>query len=239
MPCIEERRMINLSLVIPAHNSEKVIKKSVETYYSFFSNKVDKMEIIAVCNGCNDHTVLICNELKKEFPLKVVEIPQKGKGYALIEGFNISQYEIVGFLDADNPFDLNKIMKMINLLDRADVVIASKYLRQQLRFQDSLLRRIISICGGVVSKVLFNLDVSDTQAGAKFFKKKVWEKISQKKIICRGFDFDIEFLYKSKKAQFRIMEFYVPLEKYVGFSTFRLKYLPGMLKRLIKLRFLG
>ena len=231
--------MINLSLVIPAHNSEKVIGKSVETYCSFFSGKVEKMEIIAVCNGCSDNTVKICNELKEKFPVKIVELPQKGKGYALIEGFNNSQYEIVGFLDADNPFDLNKIMKMIDLLERADVVIASKYLRKQLRVQDSLLRRIISIGGGMVSKVLFNLDVSDTQAGAKFFRKKVWDRISPRGFVCKGFDFDIEFLYKAKKARFKILEFYVPLEKYVGFSTFRVKYLPGMLKRLIKLRFLG
>ena len=231
--------MIDLSLVVPAHNSEKVIKKTVEEYYSFFSDKVNKMEIITVCNGCNDNTVKICNELKGKFPVKVVELPQKGKGYALIEGFNNSQYEIAGFLDADNPFDLNKIIKMISLLDRGDIVIASKYLRKQLRIQDSLLRRIISIGGGIVSKILFNLDVSDTQAGAKFFKKKVWDTINKKHFICRGFDFDIEFLYKSKKARFKIIEFYIPLERYVKFSTFRLKYLPGMLKRLIKLRFLG
>ena len=71
--------VINLSLVIPAHNSERVIRKSVENYYSFFSNKVNQMEIIAVCNGCNDNTVKICNELKEKFPVKIVELPQKGK----------------------------------------------------------------------------------------------------------------------------------------------------------------
>ena len=231
--------MINLSLVIPAHNSGEVIQKTVREYYYFFLNKVNKMEIIAVCNGCNDDTVKICNELNKEFPIKVVEISQKGKGYALIEGFNNSKHEIVGFLDADNPFNLDKIFEMISLLDNCDVVIASKYLKKQLRVQDSLMRRFISLGGGVVSKCLFNLDVSDTQAGAKFFKREVWDKISLRNFICRGFDFDIEFLYKVKKARFRIIEFYVPLEKYVEFSTFRLKYLPGMLKRLIKLRFLG
>ena len=230
--------MINLSLVIPAHNSEKVIRKSVEEYYSFFSKKVNRIEIITVCNGCSDNTVQICNGLKEKFQVKVVEIPQKGKGYALVEGFNNSNYEVIGFLDADNPFDLDKIMKMINLLDEGDVVIASKYLKKQLRVQDSLLRRIISIGGGIVSKILFDLNVSDTQAGAKFFKKRVWERISKRDFICRGFDFDIEFLYKVKKSQFKIIEFYIPLEKYVKFSTFRLKYLPGMLKRLFILRFL-
>lgn len=230
--------VINLSLVIPVHNSEDIIERTVEEYYSFFSDKVGEMEIITVCNACSDNTVKICNELKEKFPIKIVEIARKGKGYALIEGFSNSSYEVIGFLDADNPFNLGKIMEMIYLLDEGDVVIASKYLKKQLRFQDSLMRRIISIGGGVVSKILFNLNVSDTQAGAKFFKREVWDEVSKSGFICGGFDFDIEFLYKIQKANFKIMEYYTPLEKYVGFSTFRIKYLPGMLKRLFVLRFL-
>ena len=56
-------------------------------------------------------------------------------------------------------------------------------------------------------------------------------------MICVGFDFDIELLYKSKKHNFTIAEFYTPLVKYEKFSTVRLRYLAGMVYRLIKLRF--
>ncbi|MBI4116672.1 glycosyltransferase [Candidatus Pacearchaeota archaeon] len=230
--------MINLSLVIPAHNGERVIKKSIEEYYSTFSEITKNLEIIVVCNGCRDDTFLVCTRLKDKFPIRVIEIPQRGKGYALIKGFNEAKYDVIGFLDADNPFELNKVVEMIKLLENNDVVVASKYLMKQMRFQDSLLRRIISLCGGIISRMLFNLRISDTQAGAKFFKRGVWDKIKSRDFVCNGFDFDIEFLYLSQKTSFKIAEFYIPLHRYEGFSTFRLKYLPGMLKRLLKLRFL-
>ena len=87
-----------------------------------------------------------------------------------------------------------------------------------------------------MSRVLFNMNFRDTQAGAKFFKKEVWDRIKDN-LICNGFEWDIEFLYRVKKNGFRIAEIYIPY-KPEKFSTFRLKYIPGMLKRLFILRLL-
>ncbi len=228
--------MNSLSLVVPAHNSGKFIKPFLREYYRIFARKFNPFELIVVCNGCTDNTVEICNSLKKEFPLKIEEIPKKGKGRALVRGFNLSKNEIVGFLDADNPFDLEQIKKMICLLANFDMVIASKYTKGSARLQDSQLRRFVSLGGGIFSRIFFGLNLTDTQAGAKFFKRQVWEKIDDN-FLCKGFDFDIEFLYKVKKLKFSIKEFHIPFE-FRGFSTVSLKYLPSMLKRLIQLRFL-
>lgn len=231
--------MNGLSLIIPAHNSGRVIENSLYRYYEAFSKKFKNFEIIVICNDCIDNTANICKNLEKKLPVKTIEIPQRGKGYALIRGFNEARFDIMGFLDSDNPFDLNKICVMINKLDKVHVAIVSKYLRGNKKKQESLSRRLISLTGNAVSKFFFNLPFADTQAGAKFFRKEVWEKInkSKKGFICNGFDWDIEFLYRVRKNNFRILEMYISVT-YGKFSTFRLKYLPGILKRLLKLRFL-
>jgi glycosyltransferase involved in cell wall biosynthesis len=230
--------MKGLSLIIPAHNSEKVIESSIISYYNAFSKKFKKLEIIVICNDSSDNTAKICLGLGKRLPLKVIEIPYRGKGYALIEGFNNAKFEILGFLDADNSFDLDKVSEMINLLEKSQVVIASKYTKGDKKRQGSLQRRIISLGGNMVSKFFFNLSFRDTQAGAKFFKREVWEKITEKKpkFTCHGFDWDMEFLYRVTKKNFAVEEFYIPVQQ-GGFSTFRLKYIPGILKRLFLLRF--
>ncbi len=225
-----------LSLIVPNHNGAKVIGDSIEKYNEIFTSKFRKFEIIVVCNGCTDNSVEICRKLTKKFPLKIIEIPQRGKGYALVRGFNEANFDYIGFLDADNPFDLEKVSQMIEHLKECDLIIATKYLRRQARIQESFLRRLVSLGGGIFSKFFFKLNFRDTQAGAKFFKRKVWERID-KNFICRGFDFDIEFLYKTYKAKFKILEYYTPSSKYDKFSTVRLKYLPGMIFRLLKLRF--
>jgi len=228
------------SLIIPVHNGAPVIEKSLIEYNNLFSKKFSKFEMIAVCNDCWDNSVQICKNLEQRLPVKTIVIPKRGKGYALITGFNNAQYNWIGFLDADNPFDLQKISKLVDLLEENNVVIASKYHKGKLRGREFFLRRMLSLGGFIVSRTLFDLDVRDTQAGAKFFRKNVWDTITHnktKKFTCTGFDFDVEFLYKVKKAKFRIADLYIPFNE-SQFSTFRLKYLPGMLKRLIKLRFL-
>jgi glycosyltransferase involved in cell wall biosynthesis len=202
---------------------------------------MDLFEIIIVCNACDDNTFEVSKELAKTFPIKVINIPHRGKGNAIIRGFRIAQYDRLGFLDCDNPFSLEKIVKMVNALDNYDLAIASKYLRGSFKgkkgVRDSDKRRIIALGGQLVSLIIFNLTFRDTQAGAKFFRKQVWQSIGNK-MTCVGFDFDIELLYKSKKKGFTIAEFYTPLTRVEEFSTVRIKYLAGMLYRLFKMRFL-
>ena len=225
----------SLSLVVPCHNSERVIENSIREYHSFFSKAFKNFEIIVICNDCWDNTAKISKELEQQFPIRTIEIPQRGKGYALIKGFNEARYDLLGFLDADNPFDLNKIIEMTNHLKQREVAIVSKFLRGGIKKQKIFIRRMLSLGAFIVSRILFDMNFRDTQAGAKFFKKEVWQKVKTN-YVCTGFDWDIEFLYKVKKNNFRIAEVYIPC-KPEEFSTFRLKYLPGMLKRLVKLRF--
>jgi len=229
--------MEGLSLIIPVHNGEKVIEKSIKEYYNAFSPKFRNFEIIAVCNSCKDKSAEICHSLKNKFPLKIIETCQAGKGLALVNGFNNSKYDYIGFLDGDNPFDLKKILKMTDYLENYDAVIAAKYLRGKAKLQESYTRRIISLAGSFFSRIIFGLNFRDTQAGAKFLRKSAWHSIDRK-FICIGFDFDIELLYKLKKSRFRIVEVYTPIAKKEEFSTVRLKYLPAMVGRLIKLKFL-
>ncbi len=233
----------SLSLVIPAHNAGHIIEKSIIEYNNIFSGEMDEFEMIIVCNACVDNTFEVSNKLAEKFPIKVLNIPHRGKGNALLRGFNEAQFDIIGFLDVDNPFSSSRIIEMIeNIVSgNCDIAIATKYLKGSLKskkgVEDSQTRRLIALGGQTFSRIFFSLKFRDTQAGAKFFKREVWQKI-KKPFICIGFDFDIEFLYKSKKKGFKIGEFYTPLIKFEKFSTVRIRYLAGMIYRLLKLRFL-
>jgi len=228
--------MRGLSLVIPNHNGARVIEESIRKYHEIFSKEFDNFEMIVVCNGCTDESAEICGKLELIYPLKRVVISQKGKGYALIRGFDEAHFDYVGFLDADNPFDLDKILDMLKALEGNDLVLATKYKRGSIRVQDSLMRRLLSLGGGIFSRFFFNLKFADTQAGAKFFKREVWEVVRRRQFICTGFDFDIELLYKASRKNFKILEYYLPLVRFEKFTTVRLKYLLGMVFRLLKLR---
>lgn len=228
--------MEGLSLIIPAHNAGKFIEKSISEYLKVFSRNFKEIELIIVCNACEDKTFEICESLKSKFPLEIVNVSERGKGNALIRGFEKAKNNIIGFLDADNPFELNEILKMINLLKESDVVIGTKFRHGSMKYQTSISRRIFSITGVFVSRFLFGLYFSDTQAGAKFMKKSVWDTL-RKNFICTGFEFDIELLYRIQQKKFRVKEYFL-IPKESDYSTVKLRILPGMLKRLFILRFL-
>ena len=228
--------MSSLSLIIPVHNNEKFIEDSLREYYKTFSRAFKKFEMIVVCNACKDRTFDICNSLKPKLPLKVINVPERGKGNAIVNGFAYAENEIIGFLDADNPFDLNEVLKMVDMLNSKELVIATKFKKGNMKYQTSISRRFFSIAGAFVSRILFGLYLSDTQAGAKFMRRYVWDKI-EKNFVCKGFEFDIELLYKANKKGFTISEYFIqPRES--DYSTVKLRILPGMLKRLFILRFL-
>jgi dolichol-phosphate mannosyltransferase len=234
-----EKNKINLSLVVPTHNASVVISNSLKEYSSFLSSLCDNYEIIVVCNACTDDTVKIVSTFsKRDKRIRCIELAEPGKGLAVITGMKKANYEIIGFIDADNAFDLNSVGKMIRYLNEndCDCIIASKWLgRNIFQIEEPLTRKILAVGWKALTILLFQMRFHDTQAGCKFLKKRAFESID-KEFICKGFDFDVELLYRIKKKGFSIKEVRIPVLKSFKFSTFRLKYVPLMFFRLLKLR---
>ena len=57
--------MEKLSIIIPAHNEEKRIGRTLKSYLDYFKNK--NLEIVVVVNNCNDDTLKIVKNFKADF----------------------------------------------------------------------------------------------------------------------------------------------------------------------------
>ena len=82
---------MRLSVIIPAHNEEKYIGKTLAKMPS-------EAEVIVVCNGCTDRTF---DEAQKFENVKVFNIPEKSVSKARNYGAKMSKGEMLVFLDAD------------------------------------------------------------------------------------------------------------------------------------------
>ncbi|MEW6063425.1 MAG: glycosyltransferase [Nanoarchaeota archaeon] len=231
--------MPSISFVIPAYNEEKRISGTLNSYTKFLKSYED-YEIIVVCNGCTDNTVnLVKKFLKKNKRIKLLEFKEKiGKGGAVIEGFKVAKKSIIGFIDADDAFELSGLKKLIDNINDYDGVIASKWFGKKFsEVTEPFLRKVFSRGWNLLVRMLFGLKFKDTQSGAKFFRKEVIKKIN-KNFICRGFEFDVELLWRIKRKKFRIKEVYVPT-RHTKHSTFSNKYMFIMFKNILKLRLCG
>lgn len=185
---------MKLSIIIPAYNEEKNIRRTLESIKRSM-NKFDyDFEIIVVSDGSTDRTF---SEAKKVKSAKIRVFgyeKNQGKGYALRYGVKRAKGEVITFLDAGGDFHPDHIDRFIKLMEAldADIVIGSKR-HPMSKVNYPKKRRFYSWVYQVLIRILFNLKVRDTQTGLKVIKKEVLEKILSR-VLVKNYAFDLELL---------------------------------------------
>ena len=229
---------LSLSLIIPAYNEEKRLLPVLQNYYDYLKKNFKEFELIIVPNNCSDNTPKIAQEFsKKNKNVKVIVISNfVGKGGAVLEGFKSAQNELIGFVDADESVATKEFSKLVSGIQKFDSAIASRALKESvIPKKQPLLRQIEGRFFRILVNVLFGFNISDTQCGAKLFKKQAIKKILPQ-IKIKGWSFDVNILWELKKNNYSIKE--VPIEwindentKLTARDAFK------MLKELFMLRF--
>jgi glycosyltransferase involved in cell wall biosynthesis len=197
-----------ISIVMPAHNEEGRIGKTLEDYGSFFKEKkvkgeIKDFEIIVVINNTRDKTQEIVKKRSKKYPeIKSFNFEQGGKGFAIIEGFKEAlrgSAELIGFVDADEATPPQAFYDLIENVKDYDGIIADRWHKKsKILPKQSLFRRFISRGYNLVVRTLFLMPYRDTQCGCKLFKRKVLEE-NCKKLVTSNWGFDIALLYCLRK----------------------------------------
>lgn len=210
------KKQQKVSIIIPAHNEEKRIGKTLKEYISYFKNlkkqKILDFELIVVLNACSDNTSKVVEKYScKE--LKVLEFKQGGKGFAITEGFKEAiknkNIDFIGFVDADlatPPKAFYDLIKTLQKNKKIDGTIASRWLKNSvIKTPQTLLRKITSRGFNFLVRGILFLPYKDTQCGAKLFKRKAIEEIITELTITM-WAFDIDLLYRIKKNKNVIAE---------------------------------
>lgn len=230
---------MKLSIVIPAYNEERRIEKTLTSYVNYFGPRFGKdYEIIVVCDGCKDRTPDVVKEFSESHPAVRFAVPPSklGKGGGVLKGFELAKGDVIGFVDADDAFDINGVGRLVELVQNgSDAAIASKWIgRPFMQVTEPFFRKIASRGWNLILRVLFGLTVKDAQAGAKFFRREVVKGLP--KMRCMGFEFDAELLWRITQKGYSISELYIPTTHVEG-STFKMSQSFNMLVNILKLRF--
>ncbi|MFN7295098.1 MAG: polyprenol monophosphomannose synthase, partial [Bacteroidota bacterium] len=161
-----------------------------------------------------DRTADIEKPLQQEFGSKLHLIERKGKlglGTAYITGFKYAithQFDYVFEMDCDfshNPDDLINLYNACSK-DGADLSIGSRYIKGGRVVNWPLDRILMSYFASLYVRMILWINIHDTTAGFKCYKRKVLETINLDAIKFIGYAFQIEMKYKVKKAGFKIKE---------------------------------
>ncbi len=196
-PATEERRapaQVQLSVVVPAYREGKRIYQNITRLLDEL-NKLDATyEVVIVSDGNTDDTVREARRVRSP-RVRVFHYPMNiGKGFALSLGVDQSIGDLVTFIDADMELDPANIAGFIDLMQSSncDAVIGSKR-HPMSKVAYPTFRRFQSFAYQLLVRLLFNLNVRDTQTGLKLFRRQVLQE-SLPLLAIKRFAFDLELL---------------------------------------------
>jgi len=195
------------SLVIPAYNEEYRIMRLFDTITGFDG------EIIVVCDGKDDTagTVDRISASRPALTIRCLRFDHRlGKGGGVMAGLRTARAPLVGYLDADGSTSIDEIKRLFLTLHAADGAIGSRWIPgATLKVRQGHLRQLESRTFNLIIRILFGIHYHDTQCGAKVFKKSAIDAVVPM-MISRGFEFDVELLWRLKRAGYQVTE--VPIE---------------------------
>ena len=169
--------------------------------------------VLIVDDGSPDGTASIVKQLQSEFADRLFIEERKGKlglGTAYIHGFKWALnagYELIYEMDADfshNPEDLVRLREAC--LKGSDVAVGSRYTKGGKITNWPLDRVLMSYFASLYVRSILWVDIKDTTAGFKCYRRKVLETIRLDEINFVGYAFQIEMKYLAKKLNFKITE---------------------------------
>ena len=177
----------SMSIVIPAYNEEKFLKRTLQAVLKRVRESGRAIEVIVVNNASTDRT----REIALEFPdVTVVDEPRKGLSRARQAGFLASRGELIANIDADSLVPRGWIDKAISEFSkRGDLVaLSGPYIYYDIPARTNFFIRLYYSVGLLFH--LWNHRVLHSgallQGGNFVLKRSALERVG-------GFDVDIAF----------------------------------------------
>lgn len=208
---------INLSVVMPVYKQENKVVPYLKNLDKILAGLNTNYEIICVVDGFLDNTFKNAKKYVNKRIKVVGYAKNQGKGNAVRFGMSQAKGKIIGFVDGGFDLSYSAIplaLEHMRWYD-ADIIIGSKR-HPASKVVYPWQRRILSWGYQMMARILFGINVRDTQVGMKFFKKKIVKKVLPK-LLVKAWAFDVEMLAVANRMGFtKIYEFPVELKLEFG-----------------------
>ncbi|MER3454972.1 MAG: hypothetical protein C4318_07445 [Acidimicrobiia bacterium] len=228
----------DLSVIVPAFNEEKTLQKTLPSAIEVASSH-GSCELIVVDDGSTDDTLRVAGRILENFPRsELIWHPHnRGKGAAVKSGVTRARGKTIVFVDADLAPDLRTgLDRAIKELESADVAIASRALPDSEVVGATVSRRALGLGFRTLRRMLFDLEVADTQCGLKAFRAGP-AKVLFHSLRSTGFVFDVELLLTARWLGLDVAEFPVRWVAYGASAVNPIVDSAMMAAGLLRLRF--
>lgn len=192
---------IELSIVMPCLNEAETLAVCVKKAKAFIAEHGLVGEVIVADNGSTDGSQQIANALGA----RIVHVPARGYGAALIGGIEAARGKYVAMGDADDSYDFGGLMPFVEQLrEGADLVMGNRFQGGIAKGAMPPLHRwlgnpVLSFLG----QIFFKIPVGDFHCGLRAFNR---ESIRELGLTTPGMEFASEMVVKAAIEKLDIRE---------------------------------
>jgi len=195
-------------VVVPTFNEKENIERLIR---ALFALPIDTLSVLIVDDSSPDGTGAIVQRLQRDFPrLQLKTRAEKnGLGRAYIDGF---QYALahgataVVQMDADFSHDPHDIPRLLEQLEKADLVIGSRYVQGISVINWPLSRLLISMGGNIYASLITGLPFKDVTGGFKAWASTTLTAVDLPTVEADGYGFQVVMTYRAWKKGKHIVE---------------------------------
>jgi len=192
---------IKISILMPCLNEAETLATCIEKAKLFLQKNHILGEIIIADNGSEDGS----QDIALKHGGRVIHVPERGYGSALIVGINacIGEYIIMG--DADDSYDFKNLMPFIEKLEEGyELVMGNRFQGGIKKGAMPPLHKYLGnpILSGI-GKLFFKSPISDFHCGLRGFRK---DSILRLDLQTSGMEFASEMVVKATLNNLKITE---------------------------------
>jgi hypothetical protein len=200
-PPYRAHNAMELSVVLPCLNEAETIAICVRKALSFLLMHGVDGEVLVADNGSTDGS----QDLAAAAGARIVDVPQRGYGSALMGGIQAAQGQFVIMGDADDSYDLTNLMPFLTRLRAgADLVMGNRFLGgiapgAMPRLHRYLGNPILSFVG----RLFFHSKIGDFHCGLRGFSR---ERVLRLGLQATGMEFASEIVVKATLSGYQVEE---------------------------------
>jgi glycosyltransferase involved in cell wall biosynthesis len=190
-----------LSIVMPCLNEAETLAVCIDKARGFLERHNITGEIIIADNGSTDGSQAIA----VEHGTRIVNVPLRGYGAALMGGIQAAQGRYIIMGDADDSYDFDDLFPFIaKLREGYDLVMGNRF---KGGIKEGAMHPLNRYLGNPVltgiGRLFFNSPVGDFHCGLRGFKKEAIERLD---LQTTGMEFASEMVVKATLHKLRIAE---------------------------------
>lgn len=167
------------------------------------------LDVLIVDDNSPDGTGQLADELSNSKTFVLHREKKDGLGAAYLAGFAwaiAKDYEVVVEMDADGSHQARDLIKILEQVKNADLVLGSRWVHGGAVVNWPWYRRMISRAGNQYAKQMLGTKINDMTSGFRAFRVDFLKTLTLEGVAARGYGFQVEMALRTFRADGRITE---------------------------------